>query len=159
MLHGLFPTNTPSNMAPGKKKQTAERFTVSLTPALFGQLDQMVSERGFASRSQAVAEMIAEQYASHQQELGDQVMAATLTYVYDYRRPGLQRRLMNLQHNFIKEIISTQHIHLENHHSMEVVLMQAPGRRLKRIADQFLSCKGVKNGRLYVCSTILPPLY
>ena len=52
-----------------------------------------------------------------------------------------------------------QHVHLENHHSLEVILAQAPGLRLKRIADELIACKGVKHGYLNVTSTILPPIY
>ena len=75
------------------------------------------------------------------------------------RKTGLQSRLMKIQHKYLKEIISSQHVHLENHHSLEVILAQAPGVRLKQISDELIACKGVKHGYLNVTSTILPPIY
>ncbi|MDB6154644.1 MAG: nickel-responsive transcriptional regulator NikR [Chthoniobacteraceae bacterium] len=119
----------------------------------------MVVARGHASRSEAISKMISEQLVEHQQQLGRQVMAGTITLIFDHSKSGLQSRLMKIQHKFLKEIISSQHVHLENHHSLEVLLVQGPGIRLKRIADELITCKGVKHGYLNVTSTILPPIY
>ncbi len=147
-------------MARPRKRKTAARISISLPVPLFAELDAMVAERGHASRSEAISKMISEQLAMHQQQqFGKQIMAGTITLVYDHSKPGLQSRLMAIQHRHLKEIISSQHIHLENHHSLEVILAQAPGSRLKQIADELIACKGVKHGYLNVTSTILPPIY
>lgn len=141
------------------KKSNVSRISISLQPALFDELDDMVAKRGYASRSEAISKMISEQLVQHQQQLGRQIMAGTITLIYDHEKPGLQSRLMKIQHNYLKEIISSQHVHLEQHHSLEVLLVQGPGFRLKRIADELITCKGVKHGYLNVTSTKLPPIY
>jgi CopG family transcriptional regulator, nickel-responsive regulator len=146
-------------MARKQKKALAARITISLPTSLFDDLDAMVAARGFSSRSQALSKMIAEQLVHHEQQLGRQIMAGTITLIYDHTKPGLQSRLMRIQHRFLKEIIVSQHVHLEHHHSLEVLLVQGPGTRLKRIADALIACKGVKHGNLNVTSTILPPIY
>lgn len=122
-------------------------------------LDTMVEERGYASRSEAISKMISEQLVQHAQQFGKDILAATITLIYDHSKPGLQSRLIKIQHQYLKEIITSQHVHLENNHSMEVILAQAPGERLKQIADQLIACKGVKHGHLNVTSTLLPPIY
>ena len=142
-----------------RKKEIASRITVSLPPSLSRQLDRTIAARGLANRSQAIGQMIAEHIAEHQQEFGARVMAATVSLIYRHRKPGVEDRLSRIQHRYLKEIISIQRVHLAHDHTLEVVLLQAPGRRLKKIADELLACKGVKNGRLYVCSEILPPLH
>lgn len=146
-------------MAQTRKKNTAARISISLPVTLFDELDAMVAARGFASRSQAISKMISEQLVQHAQQLGRQIMAGTITLIYDHTKPGLQSRLMKIQHQHLKEIISSQHVHLEQHHSLEVLLVQGPGFRLKRIADALITCRGVKHGYLNVTSTILPPIY
>jgi CopG family nickel-responsive transcriptional regulator len=146
-------------MVLSRKKNTAARISISLPVTLFDELDDMVAKRGFASRSDAISKMISEQLVQHQQQLGRQIMAGTITLIYDHEKPGLQSRLMKIQHNYLKEIISSQHVHLEQHHSLEVLLVQGPGFRLKRIADELITCKGVKHGYLNVTSTKLPPIY
>ena len=146
-------------MARPRKKNNAARISISLPVALFDELDEMVAERGYASRSEAISKMISEQLVNHHHQLGKQIMAGTITLTYDHAKPGLQSRLMKIQHKYLKEIISSQHVHLENHHSLEVLLVQGPGVRLKAIASELIVCKGVKHGCLNVSSNILPPIY
>lgn len=146
-------------MVRSRKKSTASRLSISLPATLFDELDAMVAARGFASRSEAISKMISEQLVQYAQQLGRQIMAGTITLIYDHAKPGLQARLMKIQHKYLREIISSQHVHLEHHHSLEVLLVQGPGFRLKRIADELITCKGVKHGYLNVTSTVLPPIY
>lgn len=142
-----------------KQTGNAARITISLPETLFEKLDKMVAKRGYKSRSEAISKMISEQLVRHEEELGKQVMAGTITLIYSHAKPGLQSRLMQIQHKYLKEIISSQHVHLENQHSLEVLLVQGPGAKLKKIADELIACKGVKHGNLNVTSTILPPIY
>jgi len=144
---------------PTKRKPTAARISVSLPVTLFDELDDMVAKRGYASRSDAISKMISEQLVQHQHELGKTIMAGTITLIYDHAKAGLATKLLNLQHKWLKEVISTQRVHLENHHSLEVLLVQGPGYRLKQIAAELIACKGVKHGYLTVTSTVLPPLH
>ena len=141
------------------KARPAARISISLPEPLLLKLDTMVDERGYASRSEAISKMISGQLVQHAQQFGKAILAATITLIYDHSKPGLQARLIRIQHHCLKEIITSQHVHLENHHSLEVILAQAPGERLKKIADELIACKGVKHGHLNVSSTLLPPLF
>ena len=140
-------------------KAPAARISISLPVTLYDRLDKMVATRGYASRSEAISKMISEQLVQHQQELGGTIMAGTITLIYDHHKPGLSTRLLNIQHKWLKEVISSQRVHLENHHSLEVLLVQGPGFRLKQIAAELIACKGVQHGYLTVTSTILPPIH
>jgi CopG family transcriptional regulator, nickel-responsive regulator len=146
-------------MPRAKTKGNAARITISLPEALSANLDKMVAKRGYMSRSEAISKMISEQLVRHEEELGKQIMAGTITLIYSHAKPGLQNRLMRIQHKYLKEIISSQHVHLENLHSLEVLLVQGPGARLKKISDELIACKGVMHGNLNVTSTVLPPIY
>lgn len=142
-----------------KNKPNATRVSISLPTTLFGELDEMVAKRGYASRSEAISKMISEQLVQHKSELGKSIMAGTITLIYDHNRVGLSTKLLSIQHKWLKEVISSQRVHLENHHSLEVLLVQGPGYRLKQIAAELIACKGVQHGYLTVTSTILPPLH
>src|SRR6187455_2377221 len=98
---------------PRKKKNTAARISISLPVTLFDELDAMVAKRGYASRSEAISKMISEQLVQHQDELGKAVMAGTITLIYDHAKPGLTTRLLNHQHKWLKEVITSQRVHLE----------------------------------------------
>ena len=59
--------------------ELVSRISVSLPPSLLTQLDAMVGERGYSSRSQAISEMLNYQLAEHQRERGNDVMVGTIT--------------------------------------------------------------------------------
>jgi CopG family nickel-responsive transcriptional regulator len=66
---------------------------------------------------------------------------------------------MMIQRKHVKEIISSQHVFLVNHQSLEVLLVQGPGSTLQRIADELITCRGVRHGYLNVTTAILPPIH
>jgi CopG family nickel-responsive transcriptional regulator len=140
-------------------KTGVSRISISLPEPLLRQLDTMLVDRGFESRSQAVAEMIHQEVAEHKQQLGEEVMAGTITLVYDHSTPGLQKQLADLQHRHLSEVISSLHVHLMHAHTMEVMLVQGPAARLQAIADRMLTCRGVITGRLSLTTAILPPVH
>ncbi len=140
-------------------RSVVSRISVSLPEPLLRQLDGMVEERGFESRSQAIAEMINRQLLEHKQELGEDIMAGTITLVYDHSTPGLQHQLALLQREYLNEVISSLHVHLMHAHTMEVILVQGPAVRLQQIANRMLTCRGVINGKLQLTTAILPQVH
>lgn len=134
-------------------------MTVSMAEDTFQSLDRVVNERGFDSRSQAISEMIHAQAAQHLSKIGTEVMAGTLTLVYDESKSALLRDLSKIMRDHIAEVISSQHILLESDHVLEVVLMQGPAKRLREITNKLVTCKGVKSANLTLTPNLIPPLH
>ncbi len=141
------------------KKDTTERISMTLPKSTLVQLDSMVQRRGFANRSQAITEILNKEIVEYNQQVEDAVMAGTITLFYSQARSGLPGRLAQIQREHIAEVISSLHVQLENDHTMEVILVQGPANRLRSIADELITCKGVKTGNLNLTSAILPPLH
>jgi len=59
----------------------------------------------------------------------------------------------------ITEVISSQHILLEDDHVLEVLLMQGPAATLRQIANELVTCKGVKSTHLSLTPHLMPPLH
>lgn len=142
-----------------ESKTGVTRISVSLPESLLRQLDLMVDQRGFESRSQAITRMIAEHIADNDARLEERIMAGVITLVYDHSRPGLQTRLAEIQHRHLNEVISSLHVQLMHAHTMEVILVQGPVLRLQTIADEMVTCKGVINGKLQLSTVIMPPVH
>jgi CopG family transcriptional regulator, nickel-responsive regulator len=140
------------------RKPTVARFSVSLPADLLDELDEMVRRRGFQSRSQAIAALARDGLVELQSELGTQSMAGTINLVYDYRKRNLQARLMEIQHKYYLMVVTSQHVHLEHHHYLEVLLVQGPPAKLRELADELATCKGVKYCKLQLAAEALPPL-
>lgn len=136
-----------------------KRISISLPNGVYNELDNLVKARGFTNRSQAVAEMINASLIEHYKQRGTEMMAGTITLFYDESKSGLLPQLAAIEREYIDEVISSQHILLEEDHTMEVILVQGPARRLKMIADKLITCKGVKSGRLVMMSLLIPPIH
>lgn len=144
------------------KDEAAEglrRVTVSMPEETFRALDRVVNERGFDSRSQAISEMIHAQAAEHLGKIGTEVMAGTLTLVYDESKSSLLRDLSRICREHVAEVISSQHILLEGDHVLEVILMQGPAKRLREVTNKLVTCKGVKSANLTLTPNLIPPLH
>jgi len=145
----------------GKKetKPLAARISVSLPQHLAAGLDELVEQRGFPNRSQAIAEMVEQSLVNHHQEDDEKIMAGTITLIFDSSRWDLFQKLSLIQHEHVKEVISSQHVFLEGKYIMDVVLVQGPVGKLRMIRDKLVSCKGVSSGGLTLTNKILPPLH
>lgn len=136
-----------------------ERISVSLPGNLLRAFDAMVQRRGYANRSQAVGELLSREINDLEQEDGDRVMTGTITIVYRNDRENLQGKLAAIQRRHVSEVISSLHVHLENDHTLEVLLVQGPASILRAIADELVTCKGVRSGKLSLSSIVMPPLH
>ncbi len=135
------------------------RISISLPEELLGQLDGMVVERGFESRSQAIADMIHQQLIEHRKDLGQDIMAGTINLVYDHSIPGVQKHLADLQHEYLAEVISALNVNLKQNSTLSVLLVQGPASKLKMIADRMITCRGVVTGKLLMSTAIIPQLH
>jgi len=142
-----------------KVSSLVSRISVSLAPDLLTELDHMVDSRGYGSRSQAISEMVNYQLAEHKRALGNEVMAGTLTLLYNRATRGLQGRLADLQYQFIAEVISSLHVHLSENQMLEVLLVQGPAARLQAIANEMIAQRGVITGHLQLLAAVIPPLH
>ena len=134
------------------------RISVSIQPALLEELDAMVADRGYASRSAAVSDMVNAQLVEYKRKLGSEVMVGSITLHYDRTVPGLQKQIAELQFAHIDEVISSLHVQLSKNQVMEVMLVQGRANRLQKIADELATRRGVISGTLQLLTAIMPPI-
>jgi CopG family nickel-responsive transcriptional regulator len=129
-----------------------ERFGVSMDPALLAGLDELVSRRGYRSRSEAVRDMVRGALVEREWGEDERPVIGTVTLVYDHDAHDLAHELMDLQHDHHEAIVCTTHVHMDAHNCLEVVVVRGPAATVRRIGDRLISTRGVKHGRL-TCST------
>lgn len=140
------------------KSPQVGRISVSLPAALLVELDKMVEQRGFGSRSQAVTEMANRELIEYKRSLGNEIMVGTITLHYDRSVPGLQNRLADIQYQHVAEVISSLHVQLNRNQVMEVILVQGHVQQLQVIANLMLTRRGVLTARLQVHAAVIPPI-
>lgn len=128
------------------------RFSVSVEDDLLEQFDRYCKEEQFATRSEAVRQLIRDRLTQRAWATGSHEVAGTLTLVYDHHRPQLRDHLMNLQHDNTDLIVSVLHAHLAHDRCLEVIVLRGPAERLQRIAAQLRGLKGIFKGELVMAA-------
>jgi len=131
------------------------RFSVSLEADLLEQFDRYCKEGKFATRSEAVRQLLRETLTAHAWESDAQDAAATLTLVYDHHRTNLTERLLELQHRHTDMVVSTMHVHLDHHNCLEVIVLRGRAGTLQRMASELRGLKGIHKGQLVFAKTDL----
>jgi len=128
------------------------RFSVSLESELLEQFDRYCSEERFATRSEAVRQLIRDTLTTRAWQSESQEAAGTLTLVYDHHRAQLGDRLTKLQHDNTDLVVSTLHAHLSHDLCLEVIVLRGAAGRLREIASQLRGLKGIHKGELVMAS-------
>jgi CopG family nickel-responsive transcriptional regulator len=128
------------------------RFGVSLGKDLLDRFDALVADRGYASRSEAFRDLIRGSLVEEEWREGGEV-AGAVTLVYDHHKKDLVNRLTDIQHDAHNLIISTQHIHLDHDHCLEIIAVRGRAADAGRLADSLRSVKGVLQGTVSMSST------
>ena len=130
------------------------RFGVSLDHHLLIDFDKVVKRRKYATRSEALRDLIRDQLVSQEWSAdGDHETVATVTFVYDHHVRDLARKLTHIQHDFQGHILAGMHVHLDHDHCLEVLVVKGKGSQIHKIADALISVKGVKHGKLAMTTT------
>lgn len=136
------------------------RLSMSLPADLLQHLDRMVEERGLPSRSQLIAQFIRNALAEHEAHVRPQEMlAGTITLIYRGDQGRVRGQLATTQQRYLKEVISSQHVFLEDDQSMEVLLVQGPAERLEALCNALRCVRGVRQLQLVTTTALLPPLH
>ncbi|MEQ9825777.1 MAG: nickel-responsive transcriptional regulator NikR [Puniceicoccaceae bacterium] len=146
-------------MIPTSTGNPLQRISMTIPESSLRLLDEMVNARGYANRSQGLNEILNREIAEYQSHQGDQLMAGSITLFYQNTRANVQAKLAAIQRNHIDEVISSLHVLLEEDHTMEVLLVQGQAPKLREIANELISTKGVKNGTLTLSTTVIPPIH
>jgi CopG family transcriptional regulator, nickel-responsive regulator len=136
------------------------RLSMSIPARLLESLDIMIEERALPSRSSLIVELIRDalgQYAQMQHP--DAVIAGSITLVYGSVHGTVRHKIAHTQRDFLKEVISSQHVFLEQDQSLEILLVQGPPARLNALCDILRSIRGVREVQLVTTTALLPPLY
>ncbi len=133
---------------------TVERVGVSFEPDLLIKFDELIKNKGYPNRSEAIRDLVRKSLIERKIETDEQgAVFGTLTIIYDHHSGDVNNRLMHLQHHHVTEILSTTHIHLDEHLCLEVLIVRGMAGEVKKLADNILAIKGVKHGGLVITRT------
>ena len=138
-------------------KQKLARISVTVPEITLTALDQKIVDQHYESRSQAIVDMI-NKHLIAELEVRNEVMVGTLTLLYGVAQSSLRNQLIDLQQQFLTQVISSLHIQLDGQKILQVMLMQGVSTELRHISQQFIALKGVVKGHLELMDAVMPPI-
>jgi CopG family nickel-responsive transcriptional regulator len=134
-----------------------ERIGVSLDKELLSKFDELIGGQGYQSRSEAIRDLVRRQLSEERLQHPQAKAVAAVFLVYDHHSTKLSKSLIDLQHTHTTStalhVISSLHVHLDEHDCMEVIVLRGRVGEINKVAESMLSMKGVKLGRVNVVAT------
>lgn len=130
-------------------KEKVERFSISLPPKLLGEFDRLLEEKGYGNRSEAIRDLIRDYIAAQEWENGGEAIGCT-ALIYDHELHGVVERLTHLQHHFAAQVLSSMHVHLDEHNCLEMLVLRGRADSVRKAADSLVASRGVKHGKLFM---------
>lgn len=124
------------------------RFGVSMEKELLDKFDSFIKNKDYRNRSEAIRDLIRKIFVEEEWDSQDKKVAGAIIIVYDHHRRDLLDNLVSTQHDFQETIISSQHIHLDHHNCMEVIVVKGLISKLFELEAKLKALKGVKHASL-----------
>lgn len=128
------------------------RFGISLEEGLLNKFDRLIKDKNYTNRSEAFRDLIRQELIKRQWQEGKEI-AGAVTLIYDHHKRELLNKITDVQHDFQKAIISTQHIHLDHNNCLEIIAIRGKPEDAQKLTDNLKSIKGVKHVTLSMTST------
>jgi len=135
------------------KNNSLDRFTVCLEKGLLARLDEISAERGYPSRSQAMADFIRRAIVKKDWR-GGRDCAATVSMVYDPADPRPGRGLEKLLSANARSVLSSQMHQLRGGRTLCTVTLSGRPAELQRLADAVRALKGVTHGSFSIVAPV-----
>jgi CopG family nickel-responsive transcriptional regulator len=119
------------------------RFGVSLEKELIEEFDAHVKERNYPNRSEAIRDLIRQELTRREWIEGGTV-AGAVVMTYNHHKRELVNKLLDVQHDFQECIISTQHVHLDHDHCLEIIAVRGKARTIELLTSSIKAHMGVK---------------
>lgn len=120
------------------------RFGIAMEESLLLDFDKGIKQKGYANRSEAIRDLARESLVKKEWSSNKQV-SGIISMVYNHHQRELVNKLLDVQHDYQDLIISTQHIHLDHHNCLEVIVTKGKAKDIQKIADRLKSVRGVKH--------------
>jgi len=117
---------------------------------LLRNFDQMIEEKGYQNRSEAVRDLVREAIFQHSVSDNSDIVAGAILLFYNHHHNKLLNEIMSVQHDYHENIIATTHLHIDHNNCLELIVVKGAPQDLKALSDKLITLKGVFFGKLTV---------
>ncbi len=100
-------------------------ISISLSSQLLKQLDGIIQQRGYSSRSEAIRDAVRSALSEFElEQLEGGRVTATVTAISAHDQPGVDERLTRLRHSHNHIVSGNMHLHLGESYCLEVFITE-----------------------------------
>ncbi len=129
------------------------RFGISLEADLLEQFDALITKMGYDNRSEAIRDLLREKLVEEEWQAPEGETFAVVFLVYDHHSMSVDKRLTESQHHSHQRVVSTLHVHIDEHNCLEIVVLRGPGPEIRNLGERLIGMRGVKYGKLNMGTT------
>jgi CopG family nickel-responsive transcriptional regulator len=130
-----------------------KRFGISIEEDLLENFDTLCEKKGYANRSEAIRDMIRDRLVDEEWDSSHQDMVAVVSIVYDHAHLELPKTLTSDQHAHHDLVVVNTHVHIDHDNCLETIVLRGEGHHIKPLAEQMISRRGVKHGKVFYTTT------
>lgn len=120
------------------------RTGVSFPEDLLKIFDRIIKDLGIESRSQAIQEAVRGFIAMNSWRIADEEVAGAILVHYSHEEHGIEERLTDAQHDFLKLIPSALHIHLSREDCLLVIAVRGKASEIKELVRRLREAGRIK---------------
>jgi len=128
------------------------RFGVSIDERLLKKFDDVIEEKGYVNRSEAIRDLIRDMLDTNEISDSDAETVGTLSLVYKHDSHEIADKLNEIEHGYFNNIVSATHVHLDHDNCLEVLILRGKAKDVKAIADKLRAVKNIQKGYLTLTS-------
>jgi CopG family nickel-responsive transcriptional regulator len=128
------------------------RFGVSVNKDLLDKFDSLIKDQEYPTRSKAIEDLITYYITNSDLARENAEIIGTINAVLNGEKKDLFNKLTVILHDFRKIIVSSQHIHLENHDCFEVIIIRCQKKEAEKLFSLIKGTKGINNASLNMFS-------
>ncbi len=128
------------------------RTALAIDRDLLKKFDAWMAKRDYASRSEAMRDLIRATLVEAEWQNPRAEVVAVLSIIYDHAARDMAQEITHVQHEDHHVVLCSQHVHLDHDNCLEVILMQGPVKKVRKLADGIIATRGVRAGKLTLLS-------
>lgn len=107
------------------------------------ELEDLMKSLGIKNKSLIFREALRLFISEHKWRAGGSILGV-ISVVYDHEARGIDSKLTDIQHDYLNEIVSALHIHIDRKNCMLVLALKGSSERVKSLLMRIIKLKGVK---------------
>lgn len=119
------------------------RFGVALDEEILKHFDRLIHSQKYSNRSEAIRDLMRAEFARSVPKRSSGQVVCVMSFVYDHHQRGLVNKLLNLQHDSTSKVLCAQHVHLDHHRCLEVIVVRGHMADVQNLSNRIKATKGI----------------